>query len=310
MKPVTVMSQQGIADGPGPSIGAIPRVESVQDFLEHVTRREPAVIRIQGHEPLWRQEIEASLWKASLPVRLLPDSLTRPRPYEHFWGYLRASLAAHTVQRMTLADAQRLRCRWMVSGIDVGLPGSALSAMSELDGLTPSGSVVDKTGCWVSSTGCETPIHWDAFGPHNLHMVLTGSKRLVLFHPTEAAHVYCYGGPRYITRFAAAVDVARPDLVRFPKYAEANGLSATLTAGDVLFIPAFWWHHALHVDDFNVSATRWFYEDSSSHPREPAVPRSVHANGVRFLVLEPLVDALVWLVRRMLAHLFPVCDET
>ena len=160
---------------------------------------------------------------------------------------------------MTLREAAASAARWVVSGISLSTPAS-VSALQAVDALTPAGSRVQKTGCWISSAGCTTDLHYDAFGPHNIHLLLAGRKRALLFAFDQAPHLYCYGGPRYLTRYAAAVDAARPDLSRFPEYAHAVGLEVTLSAGDCLFIPAYWWHHFEHLGEFNVSVTRWFDE--------------------------------------------------
>ena len=38
------------------------------------------------------------------------------------------------------------------------------------------------------------------------------------------------------------VDIEYPDLARFPRFSEARRVECELGAGDVLFMPAFWWH--------------------------------------------------------------------
>ncbi|XP_022083574.1 uncharacterized protein LOC110975415 isoform X2 [Acanthaster planci] len=40
----------------------------------------------------------------------------------------------------------------------------------------------------------------------------------------------------------APVDIVDPDFERFPAFAEARPLNCTINEGDVLFMPAFWWH--------------------------------------------------------------------
>ena len=55
----------------------------------------------------------------------------------------------------------------------------------------------------------------------------------------------------------SAVDIEAPDLVRFPKFARARGVEATLGPGDGLFIPAGCWHHVRSLSAcFSVSF--WF----------------------------------------------------
>ena len=38
------------------------------------------------------------------------------------------------------------------------------------------------------------------------------------------------------------VDIESPDLQQFPQFSEAGRLECKLGPGDVLFMPAFWWH--------------------------------------------------------------------
>lgn len=207
-----------------------------------------------------------------------------------------AFVGARWRRKLTLEQAAASGARWSVSGIDVHAP-SGSAAMEALDELMPGGAERHVTGCWISSVGNDTPTHYDAFGPHNIHLVCSGEKAACIFAPAEAERLYCYGGPRYLTRYAAGVDPSRPDMRRFPKYAEVCGLQATLQAGDALFIPAFWWHHFHHTGAVNLSLTRWFYQPPHAHPQLPRLPARVHLNCPRFLFVEPLCDALVALVR-------------
>lgn len=38
------------------------------------------------------------------------------------------------------------------------------------------------------------------------------------------------------------VDILKPDYNRFPKFREVRAMNCTISEGDVLFMPAFWWH--------------------------------------------------------------------
>ena len=45
------------------------------------------------------------------------------------------------------------------------------------------------------------------------------------------------------------VDIANPDLERFPNFARSHRLECVLRPGDVLFMPAFWWHEVQSYPD-------------------------------------------------------------
>ena len=58
------------------------------------------------------------------------------------------------------------------------------------------------------------------------------------------------------------VDFAHPDLVRFPRFAEAmrHARVAELGPGDAVFIPSMWWHHVEALEPFNVLVNYWWRE--------------------------------------------------
>lgn len=45
------------------------------------------------------------------------------------------------------------------------------------------------------------------------------------------------------------VDIQDPDLKRFPNFPKAHRLNCVLRPGDVLFMPAFWWHEVQSYPD-------------------------------------------------------------
>jgi hypothetical protein len=56
------------------------------------------------------------------------------------------------------------------------------------------------------------------------------------------------------------VDFARPDLERFPKFAQAMdaALVAELEPGDALYMPSLWWHHVESLDGFGAMVNFWW----------------------------------------------------
>jgi hypothetical protein len=281
---------------------AIHRCETLDELVRHVEARQPAVFHCPIDAEAWRQSLLQQFGDERLPVRYGGIG-ARPRsPYARLMRYLIGAMWSTLGRKATLNQLLGRDDRWAVSGIDLQSTGST----STLGGNTVS-QVLDAlmlvvprdpdraevTGCWLSSAGCVTDLHWDAFGPHNFHLLTAGSKRAVLFAPSEAARLYCYGGLRYLLRFAAAVDVGEPDLRRFPAFAAARGVEAHLEPGDVLFIPAYWWHYFKSLSELNASFTHWWFEPSATHPREPPLrPFGTHLNLVRYLLLDPALEFL------------------
>jgi hypothetical protein len=97
--------------------------------------------------------------------------------------------------------------------------------------------------------------------PDNIACVVVGHRRFTLFPPEQLANLYI--GPLDFTPAGQAislVDLTKPDLERFPKFAEAarHAQVAELGPGDALFIPSMWWHHIEALDSFNVLVNYWW----------------------------------------------------
>ncbi len=101
--------------------------------------------------------------------------------------------------------------------------------------------------------------HYDL--PDNLACVAAGRRRFTLFPPAQLSNLYV--GPLDFTPAGQAislVDFTRPDLERFPRFAQAmeHALVAELGPGDAIFIPSMWWHHIEALDPFNVLINYWW----------------------------------------------------
>jgi hypothetical protein len=97
--------------------------------------------------------------------------------------------------------------------------------------------------------------------PDNIACVVVGHRRFTLFPPEQLENLYV--GPLDFTPAGQAislVDFARPDLQRFPKFAEAvhHAQVAELAPGDAIFIPSMWWHHIEALDRLNVLVNYWW----------------------------------------------------
>ncbi len=106
---------------------------------------------------------------------------------------------------------------------------------------------------WFSGHGVHTGLHYDNNGCHNLNAQLAGTKRCVLFPPSaiDRMGLFPIGGANPALNCSALEEV--PD----------GGLEATLEHGDLLFIPAWWFHAFWHLGAFNANVNFWW---------KPAIP--------------------------------------
>ncbi|HEY2180027.1 MAG TPA: cupin-like domain-containing protein, partial [Caulobacteraceae bacterium] len=93
---------------------------------------------------------------------------------------------------------------------------------------------------------------------HNLACVVAGRRRFLLFPPEQVGALYI--GPPDRAPPLSLVDPEAPDLVAFPRFAEAMRVArvAHLGPGDALLIPRLWWHHVTSLDPFNAMINYWW----------------------------------------------------
>jgi lysine-specific demethylase 8 len=91
----------------------------------------------------------------------------------------------------------------------------------------------------ISPKRTTTLLHYDS--RQNLHALVTGRKRFVIFDQKDFSHLYPY------SMFSSYPHMSRvylpaPDLQQFPRFARATAYEITLVAGEILFLPPGWWH--------------------------------------------------------------------
>jgi len=118
-------------------------------------------------------------------------------------------------------------------------------------------SPVNVTNFWFGSAGTVTPLHFDP--ANNLFAQVYGSKTFNLFPPADAQYLYAHPQGSKLQHLSY-VDVEEPDLAQFPLYGNASKMSITIEPGQLLFLPAFWWHH-VKSESVSISVSYWFAPD-------------------------------------------------
>ncbi|XP_040560168.1 HSPB1-associated protein 1 isoform X4 [Gallus gallus] len=140
---------------------------------------------------------------------------------------------------------------------------------------------------WIGSEGANTPCHLDSYGC-NLVLQIQGrslvecaaetlwkplgtaliaavspqdflwhQKRWHLFPPGDTSFLYPTRIPYEESSIFSKVNVANPDLKRFPEFKNTRAHVVTLSPGQVLLVPKHWWHYVESIDPITVSINSW-----------------------------------------------------
>jgi histone arginine demethylase JMJD6 len=105
------------------------------------------------------------------------------------------------------------------------------------------GAKMNRSGAielYIGGKGGSFPVlHYDWGGTHAFLMQIYGRKQFVIFSPDQEPFLY----PTQTKDGRSLLNsVEKPDLEKFPLFAKAQPTTFVLEPGEMLFIPAQWWH--------------------------------------------------------------------
>jgi hypothetical protein len=106
---------------------------------------------------------------------------------------------------------------------------------------------------WFGPAGTVTPLHHDTL--MLFHTQVVGRKRWRFVSPLQTPKLYNYYD------VYSPIDPDRPDLQRYPDFAEVTVLDVVVEPGETMFLPLGWWHQ--------VSALELSMSFSFSNPAVP-----------------------------------------
>lgn len=118
---------------------------------------------------------------------------------------------------------------------------------------------------WVGADGHTSCLHYDPMD--GILMQLHGAKKILLFPPAQTYNLYpipIYKPMRYgltLRPVYSQVYPDRPDLDAFPNFAQAqsHATEIILNPGEILFLPAGWWHEVTSLEGGVVCSVNRFW---------------------------------------------------
>jgi cupin-like protein len=96
---------------------------------------------------------------------------------------------------------------------------------------------------YIGGAGAVFPVlHYDNLHTHAFLMQICGSKEYIVYSPDQSAFMYPQEGSG--SNKSSVNDPEHADLTRFPLFSRARPSRCVLRAGEMLFVPAGWWHSA------------------------------------------------------------------
>jgi hypothetical protein len=191
------------------------------------------------------------------PLTALPPQMLRER-YSHLpvrarvGDYINTAFAAdRAMQDMSMLAYLDL----VEAGTHALPPYLGNLELRELNSLCHWPGYLEKMGpprFWIGPAGTVTPLHCDY--DDNIFAQIWGTKRIFLSPPHHDE--FLYPSEANAILFGSPFDPEAPDFERFPLARQATMIEVIVNPGDMLYVPAGWYHQVRALT-FSLSSNRW-----------------------------------------------------
>ena len=248
-------------------VRGVPSIDAMREAIKHAARSLPAITAVPRTGPLDAARFRA-LAAQGLPflmtgvVKRWPLCQLTPQTLRERYSHLPVRARVGDYINTAFAPDRAMQDMSMLDYLDLvaqGLhdlpPYLGNLELRELNSLCHWPAYFDKIGpprYWLGPAGTVTPLHCDY--DDNLFAQIWGSKRIILAPPHHDEFLY----PREANAilFGSPFDPEAPDYERFPLAREATMIECLVEPGDMLYVPAGWYHQVRSLA-FSLSSNRW-----------------------------------------------------
>lgn len=227
-----------------PTMSEVPRVRALDAAAFRARAAQGLPFLITGIVNRWPL--------CALTPQVLRDRYSEVRVRARVGDYINTAFAAdRAMQDMSMGEYLDL-----VDGGTHDLPPYLGNLeLRELNGMCHWPSYFDKMGpprFWIGPAGTVTPLHCDY--DDNIFAQIWGTKRIFLSPPHHDE--FLYPNQANAILFGSPFDPEAPDFDRFPLARQATMIECVVNPGDMLYVPAGWYHQVRALT-FSLSSNRW-----------------------------------------------------
>lgn len=248
-------------------VRGVPSIDAMREAIKRAARTLPDITDVPRVGPLDAARFRA-LAAQGLPflmtgvVKRWPLCQLTPQTLRERYSHLPVRARVGDYINTAFAPDRAMQDMSMLDYLDLVAQGShdlppylGNLELRELNSLCHWPAYFDKIGpprYWLGPAGTVTPLHCDY--DDNLFAQIWGSKRIILSPPHHDEFLY----PREANAilFGSPFDPEAPDYERFPLARQASMIECLVEAGDMLYVPAGWYHQVRSLA-FSLSSNRW-----------------------------------------------------
>lgn len=248
-------------------VRGVPSIDAMREAIKRAARSLPAITEVPRMGPLDTARFRA-LAGQGLPflmtglVKRWPLCQLTPQTLRERYSHLPVRARVGDYINTAFAPDRAMQDMSMLDYLDLVAQGShdlppylGNLELRELNSLCHWPAYFDKIGpprYWLGPAGTVTPLHCDY--DDNLFAQIWGSKRIILAPPHHDEFLY----PREANAilFGSPFNPEAPDYERFPLARQATLIECLVEPGDMLYVPAGWYHQVRSLA-FSLSSNRW-----------------------------------------------------